>query len=182
MTIRRLAKGLLIIAAALLGIILLIVVAMLVIDALPGSMIYIPELDSDVRRLRARIRRIEDVERIDVFFSRREWIDMKNPENKADDMKPVAVITEPHEIRQIVEGFRHAQRFAPYWTQCGFYIRLDCHSANGEAQTLLVGIDDCKTFTTPDTHAVGHMANHYFYEHYVQPLRENYLFKESDTQ
>lgn len=43
--------------------------------------------------------------------------------------------------------------------------------AGGDVQTLLVGIDDCKTFTAPDIHAVGQMANDYFYERYVEKLR-----------
>lgn len=58
------------------------------------------------------------------------------------------------------------------WTQCGFYIRLDFYLTGGDVQTLLVGIDDCKTFTAPDIHAVGQMANDYFYEHYVEKLRK----------
>lgn len=130
--------------------------------------------DPAIRALQARVAALENVERIEIFTSDRQWI--RIPAAEATTGEPAFVITDPQEIRLIVDCFKQTgpynyPRWAPYWTQCGFYIRLDFYLAGGNVQTLFVGIDDCKTFTAPDIHAVGQMTNDYFYEHYVRKLQ-----------
>lgn len=120
-----------------------------------------------------RVAALENVERIEILTSNREWIHI--PETEAATGELAFVITDAEEIRLITDCFKQTgpynyTRWAPYWTWCGFYIRLDFYLAGGNVQTLLVGIDDCKTFTAPDIHAVGQMINDYFYEHYVRKL------------
>lgn len=158
---RRLLWGVL----ALIGILLITLIVVFYI---------LTRADPTVLALHARVMTLEDVERIEVWTSNREWIRMPDAEATVGEL--AFTITDPEEIRLIVDCFKPAGPYtylswAPYWTQCGFYIRLDFYLAESDVQTLLVGIDDCKTFTAPDIRAVGQMANDYFYEHYVEKLR-----------
>ena len=118
--IERLVKVGLVPIAVLLAAAPVLGAALILIDAQPGTMIVIPELAPDVRALRARVARLDNVERIEVFFKNREWI--RTSEAETEPLEPVFVITSTEEIQPIVDGFREAKRFAPYWTQCGFYI------------------------------------------------------------
>ena len=123
-----------------------------------------------VRELKAYVNDIRDVQKIEVIYRpQREWIrePLRNPEYK----EIVLTITDPDEIGQIMSGFKKAKNFYSSWTQCGFYFRLDLYREKEGAGTILVGFDDCKSFTTCDIHAVGEMDNDYFYREYVVPLR-----------
>jgi len=155
---------------------LLGILALIGILLITASVVFwiITRPDPAIRALQARVAALENVERIEIVTSNREWFDI--PEGEAKAGEPAFVITDPEEIRLIVGSFKQTgpynyPRWAPYWTQCGFYIRLDFYLAGGNVQTLLVGIDDCKMFTAPDIHAVAQMANDYFYEHYVRKLQ-----------
>ena len=123
-----------------------------------------------VKELKAYVNEIPDVQKIEVIYRpQREWIrePLRNPEYE----EVVLTITDPDEIQQIMSGFKKAKHFYSSWTQCGFYFRLDLYGAREQVGTILVGFDDCKSFTTCDIHAVGEMDNDYFYREYVVPLR-----------
>ncbi len=150
----------------------LVLIGILLISAIVAVVI-ITRPDPAIRALHARVAALDNVERIEIFTSNRQWIRIPDAEVPAGER--AFVITDPEEIRLIVDCFKQTgpytyPRWAPYWTQCGFYIKLDFYLADGNVQTLLVGIDDCKTFTAPDIHAVGQMVDDYFYEHYVREL------------
>jgi len=142
--------------------------------ALTGEVMYDLRRDPSIGELKTYVQELPEIQRIEVIFRPdREWL--HEPLRKPEYEETVLAITDPQEIRQIMEGFKEAQRFAPYWTQCGFYLRLDLYGAQGKVGTLLVGIDDCKSFTTPAIHAVGTMANDFFYREYVIPLWESHV-------
>jgi hypothetical protein len=128
--------------------------------------------DPSIRELKAYVNDLTDVQQIEVIYRpKRQWI--KEPLRNPEYEEVVLTITDPDEIQQIMSGFKEAERFHPFWTQCGFYIRLDLYGAREQVGTILVGVDDCKSFTTYDIHAVGKMSNDYFYHEYVVPLQEN---------
>jgi len=153
--------------AALWGLVLLQILGAVAL----GAMVFGSD-EPDIRALKVYVDALGDIERIEVIYRpSREWID--EPRTRPEYEETVLIITDPTEIQQIVDGFRSASRFDPFWTQCGFYIKLNLYQANGPMHTLLVGFDDCKTFTAEHIHAVGRMANDYFYNEYVLQLREN---------
>jgi hypothetical protein len=126
--------------------------------------------DPSVRELKAYVNGLTDVQQIEVIYRpQSEWIrePLRNPAYK----EVVVTITDPDEIEQIMRGFKKARHFYSGWTQCGFYFRLDLYGAGEQVGTILVGFDDCKSFTTSDIRAVGEMGNDYFYREYVVSLR-----------
>ena len=126
--------------------------------------------DPTIRELRAYTMDLRDIDRIEVIYRPgKEWI--RQPARNPEIEEVVQTITDPEEIRQIMKGFKRANNYYGCWTQCGFYFRLDFYSANELAGTLLVGFDDCKSFTTADIKAVGTMANDTLYNDYIVPMR-----------
>jgi hypothetical protein len=115
--------------------------------------------DPDIWALKAYISTLGDIERIEV--------------TPGHDEK-VHVITDPAEIRQIVNGFRNARHFYGCWTQCGFHTQVDLYHANGQVHTFLVGSDDCQTFVAKHIPAAGTLANDYFYTEYILKQRQNH--------
>jgi hypothetical protein len=158
-------KSLLLIMVAL---VLIVVLALALWVAFSGEFV-IWSQEPSIRALKVYVDALPDVKRIEVIYRpSREWID--EPDSSPVYEETTLTITEPAEIQQIMNGFVDADRFAPYWTQCGFYIKLTLYNSERQVGTLLVGFDDCKSFTTEDIHAVGTMANDYFYKEYVKQL------------
>jgi hypothetical protein len=115
--------------------------------------------DPDIWNLKVYASSLRDIERIEVTPGLDE---------------EVHVITDPAEIRQIVNGFRNASRFYDGWTQCGFHTQVNLYHADGQMHTFLVGSDDCQTFIAKHIPATGTMANDYFYNEYILKRRHNH--------
>jgi hypothetical protein len=123
-----------------------------------------------VKELIAYVKGIQDVDQIEVIYRpQREWI--RGPQRNPEYKEVVVTITDPDEIEQIMNGFKKAKNFYSCWTQCGFYFRLDFYGEDELVGTILVGFDDCKSFTTSEIKAVGEMNNDFFYREYVVPMR-----------
>ena len=128
--------------------------------------------DPSIKALKAYVNDLTDIQQIEVSYSSTgEWISA--PLREPEDEEIVQTITGPDEIQQIMNGFKEAKDFEPYWSQCGFYIRLDLYGTGEQVGTILIGTDDCRSFTIYDVHAVGTMSNDYFHHEYIVPLREN---------
>jgi hypothetical protein len=165
---KKLLLGILSIATLL----LIVAVAYVGFQILSGRVMIDLGNDPSIGDLKAYVNDLADVQQIEVIYRpKRQWIrePLRNPEYE----EVVLTITDPEEIQQIMSGFTETEGFHPGWTMCGFYIRLDLYGAREQEGTILVGFDDCKSFTTYDIHAVGEMGNDYFYREYVVPLREN---------
>jgi hypothetical protein len=115
--------------------------------------------DPNIWALKTYVSTLKDIERIDVTPGHDE---------------EVHVITDPAEIRRIVNGFRNASRFYDGWTQCGFQTKVDLYHTDGQTHTFLVGGDDCQTFIAKHIRAAGTMANDYFYHEYILKQRQDH--------
>jgi hypothetical protein len=123
--------------------------------------------EQSIHALKAKVATLENVEKIEIVRGtpgsglRGDFYIKKRRE--------VLTITDPEEIQLIVDGFREASYYVPYWTRCGFYIKLNFYLRDGQVQALLAGADECKTFTAESVKAVGKMGNNYFLDEYVKP-------------
>ncbi|MBN2007254.1 MAG: hypothetical protein JXA21_28140 [Anaerolineae bacterium] len=148
---------------------ILIVVLALALWVVFSGEVAVWSLEPRIRALKAYVDALPDVNRIDVIYRPScEWLN--EPDSSPEYEETTLTITDPAEIQQIMNGFVDADRFAPYWTQCGFYIKLNLYNSERQVGIFLVGFDDCKSFTTENIHAVGTMANDYFYREYVKQL------------